>query len=672
MTDFENELRDLFREKAGEAPLATPSLPASAPRQVLRRGRLHQVGTVLGSAAVVVALIVGSVAGLTRILGQGKDDQVGHSDYDVFQRTATVEAFTVGSPSDWFLVNAWPLSMQIAVEGSSGSSSKCVSVPSGEPVECESSPGEPSSTPLPVPHGLPMLQLSNIDLGLATNVCADGVPGDGAALYVAFDYEGAIQGFADPSGQEFPPGVGLPPQGDGPCGPGRYAFFRVNGEPFFAWIGVGSNVSDEDRETVETSYEMMSAIPEWELSPPDETTPAYVIAGGALDNGDPWRLELRPGDRSPELFLEGIDRSLLGVDAGRGFDTTVPEVPIGFCCASTDGLSDATFLDVTFGFVRKDASGVELQVREGDELTGQILPGTIVPVPPSLGSFDFDLFFIPGTAGLAGDVVPIGIDGTEEPPTVAEPRSEVVELAGTFEGQPWMVRFTGAFADETACVHVTIAETYEPSCQGRVENVFAGSQPSSDSWVTDELRLDVTSVVPEVVELRFVSDDDAIVPSRFRCAMGPLGWTDPDRKVCVMVLPPNGSGTLEYLDADGDVLFEEGMSWGVSEPEVVVPVPVDPVHGGTYWAVYPWLGAAGSPDAENMSALLLEDFGIEAFPGDLSCDDGAAEALGTDAPQGIGVYFETQGEANDFAMQAGLLGHEADPVIAHVTTYCLD
>ena len=72
-TDFENELRDLFREKAGEAPLATPTLPASAPQQVLRRGRLHQVGTVLGSAVVVVALIVGSVAGLTRILGEGDD-----------------------------------------------------------------------------------------------------------------------------------------------------------------------------------------------------------------------------------------------------------------------------------------------------------------------------------------------------------------------------------------------------------------------------------------------------------------------------------------------------------------------------------------------------------------------------------------------------------------------
>src|SRR5688572_9955429 len=110
-TDFENELRDLFREKAGEAPLATPSLPASAPRRVLRRGRLHQVGTVLGSAVVVVALIVGSVTGLTRILGEGGDDRVGGGNYEIFERTAPIEAFTVTSPSDWYLVNQWPMSM---------------------------------------------------------------------------------------------------------------------------------------------------------------------------------------------------------------------------------------------------------------------------------------------------------------------------------------------------------------------------------------------------------------------------------------------------------------------------------------------------------------------------------------------------------------------------------
>ena len=126
--------------------------------------------------------------------------------------------------------------------------------------------------------------------------------------------------------------------------------------------------------------------------------------------------------------------------------------------------------------------------------------------------------------------------------------------------------------------------------------------------------------------------------------MGPLGWTDPDRRVCAIALPPQDGGTFEYLDADGNVLFEDGMGWVIGERrEPEAPTPVDPVHGGTYWAVYPWVGAPGSREADDVSAQLLEEFGIEAFAGDLSCDDGAAEALGTDAPQGIGVYFEDGG-----------------------------
>ncbi len=200
----------------------------------------------LGSAVVVVALIVGSVAGLTRILGDGPDT-IRTGNYDVFQRTATVEAFTVTSPSDWYLVNEWPLSMLIAVEGSGGSASACFTVPGDEVQECEDTPNDVTSSPIPVPQGLPMLQLSNVDLGLATNACAGGLPGDAAVLYVALDYDAAIAGIADPSIPEFPPGIGLPPEGDGPCGPGRYAHFTVNGERFFAWIGVG--VRCERRET---------------------------------------------------------------------------------------------------------------------------------------------------------------------------------------------------------------------------------------------------------------------------------------------------------------------------------------------------------------------------------------------------------------------------------------
>ena len=117
--------------------------------------------------------------------------------------------------------------------------------------------------------------------------------------------------------------------------------------------------------------------------------------------------------------------------------------------------------------------------------------------------------------------------------------------------------------------------------------------------------------------------------------------------------------------------FSSKTGTGGAAPRPQSPPHVEPVHGGTYWAVYPWVGPAGSREADDVSAQLLAEFGIQAFPGDLACDQGAAEALGTNAPQGIGVYFETEEDANAFALQAGLLDH-TDPVIAHVTTYCLD
>ena len=97
-TDMERELRELFREKAGEAPLAT-----------LRRPRGPRRSRCCGAAAATrwepssarpsssLVLIVGSVAGLNAVL-RARQDPFTTGDYDVFQRTATIEAFTVASP----------------------------------------------------------------------------------------------------------------------------------------------------------------------------------------------------------------------------------------------------------------------------------------------------------------------------------------------------------------------------------------------------------------------------------------------------------------------------------------------------------------------------------------------------------------------------------------------
>ena len=362
------------------------------------------------------------MAGLTRILGEG-EDRVGGDDYEVFQRTATIEAFTVGSPSDWFLVNEWPMSMVIAVQGSAGTGSACMPVPGDPNRECANPPGDETTSPIPVPHGLPMLQLSNADLGLTANACERGLSADTAVLYVALDYERMI---ADGGAglTPFPPGEpGLPPATeDGPCGHGSYAFFTVNGYPMFAWVGVGSDVSEEDRETVETSYEMMSAIPDWELSPPDETTPAYVIAGGLTQAGNDWRLELRPSQQNVAFSLVGVARSS---------DYVIPPSVIEW--AATDPI---------FGAITKQAAAVEFRGQDDPSIT---IPGTIVPLPPSM-PFDFDLFFIDGTAGIEGEAVALGPDGKpiEGGTSVGTVRDEIVRLDGSMLGHDWMARLPRA------------------------------------------------------------------------------------------------------------------------------------------------------------------------------------------------------------------------------------
>jgi hypothetical protein len=190
-----------------------------------------------------------------------------------------------------------------------------------------------------------------------------------------------------------------------------------------------------------------------------------------------------------------------------------------------------------------------------------------------------------------------------------------------------------------------------------------------------DLAVVVGSVPPEVVEIRFTSDSESNAPSQSSCQTGPTGWTHPARSVCAIAVPPQDGGTFEYLGSDGEVLFEEEMSWFSSQGEPVgsaLPMPVEPVHGGSYWAVYVWVGEARSSEANEAIAALADDFGIQAFQGDLGCDDGAAEALPPGTTWGVAVYFPTRTVASAFADEYRTGHPGSDPVVAHVTTYCLD
>lgn len=100
------------------------------------------------------------------------------------------------------------------------------------------------------------------------------------------------------------------------------------------------------------------------------------------------------------------------------------------------------------------------------------------------------------------------------------------------------------------------------------------------------------------------------------------------------------------------------------------PEPVVTEHGGTYWGVY--LAVGEGPDLEDAIAYLTTErgleFGSEFSIGDLSCDTGAAEALGAEGPMRVAVYFETQEDAEAWADTL-----PGPPVgIVEVQTFCLD
>jgi hypothetical protein len=99
------------------------------------------------------------------------------------------------------------------------------------------------------------------------------------------------------------------------------------------------------------------------------------------------------------------------------------------------------------------------------------------------------------------------------------------------------------------------------------------------------------------------------------------------------------------------------------------PSVAEPVHGGTAWGVY--LAVMTSPDdpAYVQSGTRLERLGYFPSEGDVSCDEGAAEALGLEPNVLVrSVHFGSREDAEAFVALYGddILG------IAQVTTYCLD
>ena len=411
MNDVERELRDMLERKAGSVGGVAPRLPEA----VRKRGRRRQAGTGAIGAFTVAAVALVSFAGLRSIdLGAGNTRVPGgnQSDrYEVFERTAAIETITITSPSDWYLVNQWPTGAQVATSTSSGTSCAVAVAPGEAEPQVEVCEGVPSPPQAPItdPSPVPMLLLSNADLGLGPSPCLDGgldLAGNAAVLEVAVDIE-SVQGIETGTGPELPAwpvAFDEDTVSDGPCSQGHYVRFQVGPYPYIAWIGFGPEASEDVRRSL---FDMANGmqIEDVDLQGPSDETPGYVIAGGENAAG-PWRLELRPStSEGPDA---NVDLHLIGAEGGGPgvADFTVPDAtPI----ESGGG-------DPTFGVVTKEATGVELRLEEGTPP----IPATLVPLPPTL-AFPFDVFFASNPSDVPAQAVALGMSEPQQPPPPDEP-----------------------------------------------------------------------------------------------------------------------------------------------------------------------------------------------------------------------------------------------------------
>ena len=109
-------------------------------------------------------------------------------------------------------------------------------------------------------------------------------------------------------------------------------------------------------------------------------------------------------------------------------------------------------------------------------------------------------------------------------------------------------------------------------------------------------------------------------------------------------------------------------------PNAPFPEPVDPVQGGTYWAVEVAVGQSETEDAITVAKNRLTTMGAVPFVvGDPSCDQGSIPVIPAGATVRVAVYYDRNEDALTFE-KAYATDWSGDQVVgvARVTTTCLD
>jgi hypothetical protein len=235
---------------------------------LLERARLGPTSTVpdrrTASPAVVVIVAFSLFAAAGALTWNAFGPRIGGTTDGVgsaSRMSATLHGVSLEYPASWTLVDLWPLAGDIASWPEPGS---VIDVPKDTPEH----------------GGLPVLQLSNRDLGLGS-ACGAELNGGEAVLYVA-----ASGGPYLIDAEGHPRWPATLTRADGPCGPGWYAYRESwldtgngSGEarPYLVYAGFGPDVPDADRDEVFAAFSTLSFSPENDfLYPPAESSPGYV------------------------------------------------------------------------------------------------------------------------------------------------------------------------------------------------------------------------------------------------------------------------------------------------------------------------------------------------------------------------------------------------------------
>jgi hypothetical protein len=249
------DVKDLLH-RAADWYRPTPIEPEELgrrPAQSRRRGRV---------AAAAVALAVFAAGGALTWTAFRPSHGVGPGDTkprpDV---SATVHGAHLTYPGSWTLVDLWPLAGSIASWPEPSGSA--IDIPEGTPER----------------GGLPILQLSNDDLGLKS-VCRTDLQGAEAVLYVALN-GGPYRVNANGS----PIWSHELTEGDGPCGHGWYAYRATNSPqtsvPYLVFARFGPEVTPADRDALFRAFDSLAIAPFDYRRPPAESSPRYVESPGA-------------------------------------------------------------------------------------------------------------------------------------------------------------------------------------------------------------------------------------------------------------------------------------------------------------------------------------------------------------------------------------------------------